>query len=165
MTSHRVALRDFDSLHDADRLAEWLDRPHVKRWWFMQKAEDLIAHEPGSHAIIEADGTAVGYLCWEFPPLQDLEAAGLTDLPRDLIDIDILVGDPELLGQGIGSTALQLLLDRLRTRSDVRYAGLATSIDNQIARRAYEKAGFKVFREFDDPESGRCYYLVQETGS
>lgn len=128
----------------------------------MQEVEDLVVRAPNSHAIIEAEGIPVGYLCWEFPPQQDLEEASLTDLPEGLIDIDILIGEPDLLGQGIGSDALGLLLERLRSRSDVRFTGLATSVNNQRAKRAYEKAGFQVFREFDDPESGRCYYLIQE---
>ena len=128
----------------------------------MQQAEDFIAKEPDSHAMIEVNGVAVGYLCWEFPPQKDLEAASLTDLPEQLIDIDILIGEPEFLGQGFGSEALRRLVDRFRDRDDVQFAGLATSVDNYRAKRAFEKAGFKVFREFDDPESGRCYYLTQK---
>ena len=128
----------------------------------MQQVEDLVSKEPGSHAIIDADGIPVGYLCWEFPPPEDLEAASLTDLPEQLMDIDILIGEKEQLGLGIGSEALRQLVDRFRDRDDVRFAGLATSVDNHRAKRAYEKAGFEVFREFDDPECGRCYYLTQK---
>jgi aminoglycoside 6'-N-acetyltransferase len=162
MNAAKVSLRDFDPALDSDLLRTWLKRPHVKEWWFMQQAEDLVARKPDSHAMIEADGQTIGYLCWEFPPREDLEAACLTALPEQLMDIDILIGEPGLLGQGIGSEALRQLVESFRKRDDVRFAGLATSVDNHRAKSAYEKAGFAVFREFDDPECGRCYYLVQE---
>lgn len=162
MSVHMVTLRNFDSDHDTTRLREWLRRPHVKQWWGMQQSEDLVSRALDTHAVIEVDGIAVGYLCWEIPSQLELEQAGLTDLPKSLMDIDILIGEPEYLGHGVGPDALGLLLERLRTRSDVRFAGLATSVDNKRAKRAYEKAGFDLFREFDDPESGRCYYLLQQ---
>lgn len=162
MSARNVSLRDFHPELDSPLLRTWLERPHIKQWWFTQQAEDFIAKEPDSHAMIEVNGVAVGYLCWEFPPKEDLEAASLTDLPEQLMDIDILIGEPELLGQGIGSEALRLLVDRFGERDDVQFAGMATSVDNHRAKRAYEKAGFRVFREFNDPECGRCYYLTQK---
>jgi aminoglycoside 6'-N-acetyltransferase len=163
MVTRAVSLADFDTaLHDS-LLRTWLERPHVKQWWSMQRAEDLIAREPDTHAVIEVDGAPVGYLCWEFPPQQDLEEANLTDLPAQLMDIDILIGEQALLGQGIGSEALRQLVNRFRERDDIHFAGMATSVDNRRAKRAYEKAGFRVFREFDDPECGRCYYLTHKT--
>lgn len=165
MTAQKINLRDFDPAQDTDRLQEWLQRPHVKKWWSMQEAEELFACDSNSDAIIETEGIAVGYLCWEFPPLQDLEEAGLSDLPEGLIDIDILIGEPDLLGQGIGPRALDLLIKRLRGEHNVMYAGLAASVSNKRAKRAYEKAGFELFREFDDPESGPCYYLIREVDS
>jgi len=165
MTAPKVCLREFNPKLDGSRLRDWLQRPHVKKWWSMQEAEELIARDSNSDAIIETEGIAVGYLCWEFPPLQDLEEAGLSDLPEGLIDIDILIGEPDLLGQGIGPRALELLIKRLQGEHDVLYAGLAASVSNKRAKRAYEKAGFELFREFDDSESGPCYYLIQEVDS
>jgi aminoglycoside 6'-N-acetyltransferase len=115
-----------------------------------------------SHALIVADSTPVGYLCWQEPPKEELEAAYLTDLPRGLVDIDILIGEPDLLGQGVGSRALELLLARLRSEASVAFAGLGTSASNTNAIRCYEKAGFRLFREFQDPEWGPCKYLIAE---
>lgn len=162
MTVPKVCLREFNPEQDGGRLQEWLQRPHVKKWWSMQEAEELFARDSNSDAIIETEGIAVGYLCWEFPPLQDLEEAGLTDLPAGLVDIDILIGEPDSLGQGIGPTALDLLIKRFQGEHDVLCAGLAVSVANTRAKRAYEKAGFELFREFDDSESGPCYYLIRE---
>lgn len=161
---HRVTLEAFDLMRDSGRLLRWLAQPHVAKWWgdaalAMQHARQCA---PESHALIVADRAPVGYLCWQEPPKEELEAADLTDLPRGLVDIDILIGEPDLLGQGVGSRALELLLARLRCDPSVAFAGLGTSASNTNAIRCYEKAGFRLFREFQDPEWGPCQYLIAE---
>jgi len=146
----------------AELLGTWLRRPHVARWWgdCSEQLEDLLRRPSDTHAIIVADGTPVGYLCWQRPSQEELDAAGLTDLPEDLIDIDIMIGEPDAVGQGTGPRALALLLDRLRADPRVRFAGVGTSVLNQAAIRSFEKAGFHKYREFLDPELGPCCYML-----
>lgn len=160
----KVELETFDHKLHSEMLLCWLRRSHVACWWGdAQQGMDNAAHcGPETHAIIVADGKPVGYLCWQKPAQQELDAAGLADLPQGLVDIDILIGEPELLGRGIGSQALGLLLARLRQDSAIRFAGLGTSVSNTRAIRAYERAGFRLFREFQDPEWGPCRYMVAE---
>jgi len=150
---------------DADRplLERWLLSPHVIRWWGAPDANlALIAERSDdTHALITTGGKPVGYLCWQSLSPSDREAAGLTDLPDDLVDIDILIGELEFLGRGIGPRALVLLLTKLHS-DGVEFAGLGTSISNQAALRAFEKAGFRLFRDFQDPESGSSRYLVTQ---
>jgi RimJ/RimL family protein N-acetyltransferase len=55
-----------------------------------------------------------------------------------------------------------LLLARLRLDPLVSVAGVGTSVSNERAIRAFEKAGFRLFREFQDPEFGSCWYMVVE---
>ncbi len=162
MPIQEVRLEMFDPKLDSQRLLDWLRRPHVARWWGdpQKQFEILLRWSSESHAVIVADGAPVGYLCWQKPPQDQLEAAGLTDLPDNLVDMDILIGESTVLGQGVGPRALGLLLERLRADSRVSFAGVATSILNKRAIRAYEKAGFRLFREFQDPESGLCRYMV-----
>lgn len=78
------------------------------------------------------------------------------------MDIDILIGEPELFGRGVGSQALKLLLARLHRESSFSHAGLGTSVSNVRAIRAFERAGFRQFRDFQDPEWGLCTYMVAE---
>jgi RimJ/RimL family protein N-acetyltransferase len=158
-----VAIADFDPRADVERLEAWLRLPHVARWWGNPALylATLARRSPGTHALILADGAPVGYLCWQIPSRGELEAAGLTDLPEDLVDIDIMIGEPELLYRGIGPKALALLLARLQN-DGVSIAGLGTSLENRAASRAFEKAGFRLLREFEDPEAGPCRYMVAE---
>ncbi|MDH3496180.1 MAG: acetyltransferase [Gemmatimonadota bacterium] len=156
-----VELIPLDVARDLPRLRVWLERPHVTRWWG-DRDEAMAAirqHSPTDHALIAVDARPVGYLCWQRPLPEELAAAGLSDLPADLIDVDILIGEPDSVGRGIGPQALTLLLDRLRAAGQTS-VGIAAAAANPRARRAYEKAGFRLFRAFQ--EAGQDYhYLVQ----
>ncbi len=159
-----LRLEPFDLERHGTLLEEWLRRPYVVRWWYDPKRalESAATRPPESHALIVVEGRPVGYICWEPPPPEELEAAGLSDLPDRLMDIDIMIGEPDALGRGIGPQALALLLQRLREDPSVEWAGLGTSLANERAIRACEKAGFRRFREFGDPEIGPALYLVRE---
>ncbi len=157
-----VTLQGFELTRDGALLLGWLQRPHVAKWWgdSARAMQHASACAPESHALIVADGMPVGYVCWQQLPAEELEDADLKDVPGGLMDIDILLGDPDLLGQGIGTQALRLLLTRLRSEQMVGFAGLGTSTSNTRAIRCYEKAGFQLHRMFQDPEWGPCHYLI-----
>ena len=141
-------------------IERWLRSPQVARWWGIQ-AEFLSTLERRSsdtHALIAAGGRPVGYLCWQPASRAELEAARLTDLPENLVDVDVMIGEPDSVGCGIGPMALTLLLKRLGSEG-VEVAGLATSVSNRSAIRAFEKAGFGLFRDFEGPD-GPCRYMV-----
>jgi len=156
-----VRLKVLDPQRDLPLLERWLRSLHVVRWWGTpdQHLTALGQRSTDTHALITADGRPVGYLCWQRLSREEIEAAELTDLPEDLVDIDILIGEPDYLGCGVGPKALVLLLGRLRSEG-VGFAGVGTSDSNHVAIRAYEKAGFRFFKAFDEPESGPCRYMV-----
>ncbi len=143
-------------------LERWLRSPHVVRWWGIQEGflSTLARRSPGSHAVIMAGDTPVGYLCWQPLTREEREAADLYDLPENVVDIDILIGESERIGQGIGPQALRLLLERLAHKG-VELAGVGTSVANRSAIRAFEKAGFRLVRSFDAPD-GQYRYMVAE---
>lgn len=157
-----VRLLPFDPGRDRDRVGAWLREPEVERWWGpADAAEAAIArHDPRDCALIAADGEPVGYLAWQVPTREELLAAGLAELPADLVDIDLLIGAPAALGRGIGPQALELLAERLRA-AGVRTVGLATAAAHSRARRAYAKAGFALWRVFE--EGGQTmHYLTRD---
>ncbi|MCP4004549.1 MAG: acetyltransferase [bacterium] len=164
MPKREVRLEPFDPELHSQRLRDWLHRPHVARWWGDPQLalESSLRCSPESHAVIVVGGAPVGYLCWRTPPQNELEAAGLTDLPEGLVDIDVFIGEPEFMGRGVGPRSLGLLLARWRMDPSVTVAGVGTSVSNERAIRAFEKAGFRRFREFQDPEFGGCWYMVVE---
>jgi aminoglycoside 6'-N-acetyltransferase len=78
---------------------------------------------------------------------------------ENLTDIDILIGEIAFLGKGTGPKALRLLFSRLLA-TGAEFAGVGTSVSNRQAIRAFEKAGFRSFKNFDDPAFGACIYLT-----
>lgn len=160
-----VSLAPFDPSRDLPVLAELLRHAHVIRWW--GDPDEALAgireHPAATEALIEVDSVPVGFVCWQTLSPDELAAAGLSDLPADLIDVDIMIGDPGLLGRGVGPAALALLLARLRA-DRVGMAGIATAVTNTRALRAFEKAGFRPYRDFH--HAGKEWrYLAQRLGA
>lgn len=156
----RAQLLPFVARRDLPVLRSWLQRPHVARWWG-DPVEALAAareHPPTQHALISVDGRAVGYLCWQHPSPEELAEARLDALPVDLMDVDIVIGEPEFVGRGFGPQALELLLNRLRA-DGVSIVGLATAANNQRALRAFAKAGFSLFQTFQEAGQHMCYLV------
>lgn len=155
-----VALLPIDPARDVEMLARWLSAPHVARWWGGTPLDELLAPPPGGgHALIAVDGTPVGFIQWGPNPPEELAAAGLIDLPPDTIDIDLFIGEPEWLGRGIGSAALARLAAQLRAEPRSPPLMICTSVDNERAFRAFQRAGFRPLRQFDDPQFGRMWLL------
>ncbi len=159
-----VCLAAFDPGRDIPILVTWLARPHVARWWG-DPAEALAAsrrYPASNQAMIQVGTRPVGYACWGTPSPEELVSAGLDDLPTDLVDVDILIGEPDALGRGVGPTALRQLVARLHA-GGVGVVGLAASVANLRALRAYHKAGFREHGDFQD-EGQDMKYLVHTPG-
>ena len=159
-----VQLTPFVPDRDSGLLESWLRRPHVSRWWGDPlKALEEASRPPagGGEALIDVDGVPVGYVRWQVPVREELDAAGLSELPDDVIDIDIAIGEADLLGRGIGSRVLSTLRARL-TRDGASTVILATSVENARAVRAFEKAGFVRRRQFVDTDGGQYWLMVSD---
>ena len=63
-------------------------------------------------------------------------------MPSDAVGVDLSIGDPGKLGQGIGSTVLREFTERLVSRG-YRTIIIDPDADNKRAVRAYARAGFR----------------------
>jgi len=74
---------------DLPLIEQWLQTDHVRRYWG-DSDENLrqLRDAPGTghwRAIVEADGLKVGLVLWQHPTRQELDVAGLTDIPESVI--------------------------------------------------------------------------------
>ena len=157
--SHDRAVRT--ATHGA---AHRLARPSACRS-LVRRPEDHVAwaRSPppgGSHAIIAVAGLPVGYLRWQRACRETLDTLGLSEIPENSVDVDLFLGERSWLGKGIGPKALALLLALLRDDASIALVGVSTSVENVSARRAFEKAGFRVSRQYSPPRFGACYLLL-----
>lgn len=148
---------------DLPRLRRWLHAPEVKRWWgdprheFELLRSDL--NEPRMRMrIVCFNGRPFAYA-------QDYEVHSwpqphLAHLPQGSCAIDSFIGSPSKIGCGHGQAYLRLLAERLCAEGAPLVA-IDPAIDNVRARRAYEKAGFRVEATVAT-ESGSAVLMLYE---
>jgi RimJ/RimL family protein N-acetyltransferase len=109
--------------------------------------------EPGAQttpAIIELREQPVGYVQWY--RWDDYDEAAEMGLPDDggTFGLDIFIGEPGVVGLGVGSATVDLVCRTLFADADASRVALLSAVGNARAQRAYEKAGLtKVRRALD----------------
>ena len=159
------------TVDDLALLYDWLERPHVKRFYGDHGAyEDVVDHyvpaiegsDPTDHYIVQLDGRPVGmvqtYLVSDYPEhaslmrIDDAETAG----------VDILVGEEEFTGRGLGTEILRRLVDDIVFARDETVGCVADpAVDNTASVRAFEKAGFRIISEHVDPADGLVHAVMR----
>lgn len=162
-TIQTISLEPFDANKDQALLKTWLERPHIRRWWGDpdEQLAQIMSPPVGCHqALIIADDVPVGYIQWEQVLREELDTAGLTDIPEGALDVDIAIGEQDYIGQGIGSRAIGLVIDSVSHDQSIPMIIMATSVENVVAQRSFEKAGFHRVRKFEDPGYGPMYLFI-----
>jgi aminoglycoside 6'-N-acetyltransferase len=155
---------------DLPLLYEWVRRDHVRRWWgedetYESLLEDYLpaieGREPSHPYLILLDGRPVGfiqtYLVEDYP-----EWVALLQVEAGVAGADIVIGDVELTGQGLGTAALRQFVEEIVFADPATGACIADpDVENTASLRAFEKAGFRRVGEFLDPEDGRLHAIVR----
>jgi RimJ/RimL family protein N-acetyltransferase len=150
---------------DAPAIRRWLGRPEIEAWWGPRSATEaevkLAMASP--HAIcrmIETGCEAIGYA-----HAVDATLWG-EQLPDNLApgtwDLDLFIASERHRGSGVGPAALMLLKQEVFATTLAVAVAVFPSISNERAVRAYEKAGFRWKRIWDDPVSGPSWFMVAE---
>jgi ribosomal protein S18 acetylase RimI-like enzyme len=145
-------------------LHKWLNIPHVKAWWdqdvqwtpalIEEKYDSYVegykvingVKKPISTYIIYFNATPIGYIqyynVYDFPRDDNVTLEGL---PKNLAAIDLYIGEADFVGQGLGPLLIdQFLIHYVWKYFSACFVDVNTS--NTQARRAYEKAGFKLIK-------------------
>jgi aminoglycoside 6'-N-acetyltransferase len=139
------------TLDDLPLLRSWLEREHVKRWWTDPSDEESVAAEyvpaiegrdPTQHYVIVLGGRPIGmiqtYLLSDHP-----EDAALIGAGPGVAGVDLLIGEEELTGQGLGVEILRAFTrDVVFAQPGVHACVAGVHPDNRRSLRAFEKAGF-----------------------
>jgi RimJ/RimL family protein N-acetyltransferase len=156
---------------DLPLLHEWLQRPHVREWYGERESYDeVVAHylpsiegrEPTDHYLALLDGRAVGML-QTYVVIDHPEYAAVIDVAdAGTAGADILIGEVELTGQGLGTEILRrFVAEVVFARQETTACVADPDARNVASLRAFEKAGFQVVREFVDPSDGQVHALVR----
>jgi aminoglycoside 6'-N-acetyltransferase len=163
---------------DLPLLARWLRDPAVERWW--QHEHTLAAverdfgagargEEPGEDLVMHLDGRPFGLLqrseIADYP--EDLaEFEALTDVPPGAIEVDYLIGEPELRGRGLGPRMIAAAVADAWATYPAAPAVLAAVVAANVASwRALEKAGLRRVAEGamepEHPQDDPLHYVYR----
>ena len=145
----RVTRRDFPLL------ARWLAEPHVARWWNHEVTPQAVERdfgqsvdgaEPSEDHLVLLDGRAVGLIqCCryaDYPEYLD-ELSSVVEVPEGAVSIDYLLGDPSLIGRGIGAAMVCAFVERTwDADADARCVVVPVAAANEASWRTLLSIGF-----------------------
>jgi RimJ/RimL family protein N-acetyltransferase len=161
----RLEERDLPLMH------RWLHQPHVAPWWFdeaypteeavAQKYSPRLAEDTLSEQwVIEVDGEPAGWIqCYDVADWPETAADYHIDA-RGTAGVDLLLGDTDAIGRGLGPAVLRAFVDDVvfSRHPDWHAAVAAPHVGNQRSQRAFEKAGFEFVEDvMDEGRPGRLY--------
>jgi aminoglycoside 6'-N-acetyltransferase len=143
---------------DLPLVRDWLGREHVRCWYGRDSIDASIEHyadalagrDPTDNYVITLDGRPIGmiqtYLVSDHP---DWEA--IVQVGPGVAGVDLLVGEEELTGQGLGPRILeQFARDVVFERHETVACVAAVEDANRRSWRAFEKAGFRHVRDVEE---------------
>jgi aminoglycoside 6'-N-acetyltransferase len=146
---------------DRERLATWLARPHVARWWGEAEAEAAaIVGQIGTPGfgpfVFIVDGREAGYIQWWQPDgAWEIPVPAPSETTRG---IDMAIAEPGDCGRGLGPRVLRAFVERLAAEGIRRFL-IDPAPENARARAAFARAGFRAVAEGEHCE-GRYVLMV-----
>jgi RimJ/RimL family protein N-acetyltransferase len=158
---------------DLDLLLKWNNDPEVLYWAegddvtsrTLPEVQELYCSvcRDAFCFIIEADGAPVGE-CW----LQEMNVTRILEQHPglDCRRIDLLIGEKQLWGQGIGTETIRLLTQFgfVQQSADALF-GCFVADNNPRSYRAFQRVGYQIFQTLEcDPDSkSRLEYTLRLT--
>jgi aminoglycoside 6'-N-acetyltransferase len=149
---------------DFPLLGGWLARPHVARWWNHETSPEAVerdfgptarGEEPAEDLLALLDGRPFGLVqrqrLADYP--EELAAfAALLRVPRNAMSIDYLIGDPAMVGIGMGARMIRsVVTDTWTAHPEAECVLVAVNAANTASWRALQSAGLVRVGEVDMP--------------
>jgi aminoglycoside 6'-N-acetyltransferase len=148
-------------------LSRWLAEPHVARWWNHDPSPEAVEAdfgptvdglEPAQDHLVRADGTPIGliqYCRFEDYPDYAAEVADAYEVDSGTATIDYLIGEPDRVGQGIGTEMIARFVDHIWANEPATtQLVVPVSSANTASWRALTKAGFRLVARAElDPDN------------
>ena len=175
MKTVKISLRPLQ-VNDLPLMHRWLNTPHVSQWWNLdgnhhptpeevnRKYSPRIAgKEPVNCYIIHYGGKPIGMIqCYD---LDDYPAEKETfGVAGKCTGIDIFIGEEEYVHQGLGSSIIRTFLTEVVfANPETQYAMIDPYIENEIAIKAYQKAGFRYLKTvwYETDQAREAIYTIR----
>jgi aminoglycoside 6'-N-acetyltransferase len=137
-------------------VARWLEQPHVAEWWLSDAhaAEQLDEYrrrvdDPGHPTrmlIATYEGQDIGFAQWYRWSDYGDHATTLGALWSE-VGIDYAIGEPGMLGQGLGVRLIDAVVREARSHVPGASVVVDPHIGNLPSRTSLERAGFRLVEE------------------
>ncbi|WP_113704652.1 GNAT family N-acetyltransferase [Nonomuraea lactucae] len=163
---------------DFPMLSQWLEQPHVARWWHHETTAEAVerdfgpaasGEEPSEDLLVLLDGRPFGLVqrsrFADYPDYRD-ELAAVTEVPDGAVTIDYLIGDPAQVGRGLGTRMIQAVVRATWTDHPAATAIVVpVHAANRASWRILEKAGLRRVAEGelepDNPADDPAHYVYR----
>jgi len=161
-------------------LLKWLETPHVKKWWDQDVtyALDLVQEKFGKHThgitlsknsnnktyayIICFNKEMIGYVqVYNAHDFTHENGLDLSAISGSICGVDLFIGDSKFLHRGWGARILNEFERQILT-SHFDWCLIDPATNNLSAIKAFAKAGFKVFEQF---QTKSTTWMIKELSS
>ena len=152
-------------------MADWLNRPHLRAFYQREPVSQAavtakygprIRREVPTQSWLAILGeTPFGYLqCYRLADWADWQATIGVDHG---VSIDLFIGEPALIGQGVGRRMLRGFVDQVAfpQHPEERLCWIGHELENVAARRCSAAAGFVPVREYVEDDN-RSILMVHQ---
>lgn len=145
---------------DMPLLRRWLSTADAQAWWGEPGEEIRLifegeaSGESSGHIVHGSQGPFAHVQSWPCGGQPDeaiLEEPWVADQSPETLGVDITIGEPDLLGKGLGSAAVAAFCAKLFAKRARRLV-IDPDASNLRAVRACEKAGYCLFDQFINPD-------------
>lgn len=153
---------------DRFRIRRWLGEPEIAAWWGNAASAEAeinlaLASDTALCRMVECDGVPIGYA--QAAEVALWSGAAPAEVAAGTWDVDLFIASAEHRGRGLGADALELIVAEVfATTLAVACCGIV-SVRNESAVRAYERAGFRWQRIWNDPLFGPSWVMLKERPS
>lgn len=147
---------------DFPLLGRWLAEPHVHRWWFHDHTPAAVerdfgpsvdGEDPTDVYVVIHDGDPIGIIqCSAFDDYPEYveEMRPLIEVPPGAYSVDYLIGEPDLVGRGLGTTMIASFIEGLWSeKPGATCVIVPVSSANEASWRALLGAGFEIVTRGD----------------
>jgi len=138
----------------------------VRRWWNDDPTETdyprgtieewmqaVRGADPTDMFVIHMDGQPIGVIqSYRVDSYPDY-VAEVGPLPAPAFSLDVFIGEPDLIGKGIGPALLRAFMPLAFERYGLDYAVIGPARKNVAAIRSYEKVGFRYLKDYREDDT------------
>ncbi len=152
MTGDKICLRQIE-MDDTDNIVKWRNNPRVRNNFIYRETFTKEGHEAWMRTKVST-GEVVQLIICEKDTGRPVGSVYLRDVNRDekSAEYGIFIGEDDSLSKGYGNEAAKLMCKYAATELGLKRLILRVFCDNEPARKSYEQAGFKKYRDLPGVE-------------